>query len=658
MKLIITYLFVLVAFVSFGQVENGSGSEKKQTIKTIVGLQDSLSNTVKKIAGKGLSTNDFSTAYKNDVDANTMARHTHANQATLDATTASFLSADRAKLDGIAAGATENSTDAQLRDRSTHTGTQTSSTILDFNSAADARVVSGITGKENSITGGTTSQYWRGDKSFQTLDKTAVGLGNVDNTSDVNKPISTATQTAINAKQNTLNGTGFVKSTAGTITYDNSTYFPLTGGTLTGTTGNGFIGLPAQSADPTTPTTGVRLYANSTNGLSWIGANGFTRNFDGTANTANRSYTLQNASGTIPLLESSQTWTGLNGFSGNTIFASTSEDFGDKIRVDGTSLFSQLLTVGFRRINFSGSQALLAVSGNYNGTGDAQFYVSGAVSNDVQRLNIGYNTTGDFALLQATRMGVGNRNIVLNANGGNVLIGTTTDAGFRLDVNGTGRFTQGVNLATTSGNVGIGTTVAPVAKLQVEGQLDGGTNLASFTNSGTGRGLFVTRDVSLGQRPVVSFLQTKLDGATPALTIRQADPTQGAISINSDGSLSNYNFQVFGNGNITTSGNIGIGTVTPTSRLHTVGSQSATYVTTATALTLAEHRFVTVTAGVAITLPTASTVSGRFYTINARSTGVTISSYTNLAGTAGITTITNGTSITLISDGTNWQQVQ
>lgn len=54
------------------------------------------------------------------------------------------------------------------------------------------------------ITVGTASQYYRGDKTFQTLDKTAVGLANVDNTSDANKPVSTATQTALNAKQNTL----------------------------------------------------------------------------------------------------------------------------------------------------------------------------------------------------------------------------------------------------------------------------------------------------------------------------------------------------------------------------------------------------------------------------------------------------------------------
>lgn len=57
-----------------------------------------------------------------------------------------------------------------------------------------------LAGKEASIAAGTTAQYWRGDKSWQTLDKTAVGLANVDNTSDAGKPISTATQTALDAK--------------------------------------------------------------------------------------------------------------------------------------------------------------------------------------------------------------------------------------------------------------------------------------------------------------------------------------------------------------------------------------------------------------------------------------------------------------------------
>jgi nitrogen fixation protein len=45
-----------------------------------------------------------------------------------------------------------------------------------------------------------TSGTWKN----HALTKTDVGLGNVDNTSDANKPISTATQTALNAKENTI----------------------------------------------------------------------------------------------------------------------------------------------------------------------------------------------------------------------------------------------------------------------------------------------------------------------------------------------------------------------------------------------------------------------------------------------------------------------
>jgi hypothetical protein len=70
----------------------------------------------------------------------------------------------------------------------------------DLAGTADAPTVPGLAGKEPTITAGTTSQYFRGDKTFQTLDKTAVGLANVDNTSDANKPVSTAQQTALNLK--------------------------------------------------------------------------------------------------------------------------------------------------------------------------------------------------------------------------------------------------------------------------------------------------------------------------------------------------------------------------------------------------------------------------------------------------------------------------
>jgi hypothetical protein len=76
---------------------------------------------------------------------------------------------------------------------------------------------SGNIAVEPTITAGTTGQYYRGDKTFQTLDKTAVDLANVDNTSDANKPVSSATQTALNAKQDTLTLTTTGTSGAATL---------------------------------------------------------------------------------------------------------------------------------------------------------------------------------------------------------------------------------------------------------------------------------------------------------------------------------------------------------------------------------------------------------------------------------------------------------
>ena len=52
-------------------------------------------------------------------------------------------------------------------------------------------------------------------KSDMGLTKSDVGLANVDNTSDANKPVSTATQTALNAKAN-------VASTVSAVTYDSA----------------------------------------------------------------------------------------------------------------------------------------------------------------------------------------------------------------------------------------------------------------------------------------------------------------------------------------------------------------------------------------------------------------------------------------------------
>jgi len=131
--------------------------------------------------------------------------------------------------------------------------------------------------KENSITPGTTSQYFRGDKTFQTLDKSAVGLSNVDNTSDANKPISTATQTALNLK---ANDTDVVKLTGNQSISGIKTF---TGKIVASTTINGSIPCPvmtqtqrnafsASQGDCVYNTTSLEL--NVYDGTTWKSAGG------------------------------------------------------------------------------------------------------------------------------------------------------------------------------------------------------------------------------------------------------------------------------------------------------------------------------------------------------------------------------------------------
>ncbi|MFL9669752.1 phage tail fiber protein [Variovorax sp. AB1(2024)] len=79
----------------------------------------------------------------------------------------------------------------------------------DANKPISTATQTALNAKEGTIAVGTTAQYWRGDKSWQTLNATAVGLGNVTNTSDANKPVSTAQQTALNLKANLAGGTPF-----------------------------------------------------------------------------------------------------------------------------------------------------------------------------------------------------------------------------------------------------------------------------------------------------------------------------------------------------------------------------------------------------------------------------------------------------------------
>ena len=72
---------------------------------------------------------------------------------------------------------------------------------------ADAHMIPAITGLESALSSKTSSIDFAnhlGDTNPHNIDKSTVGLSNVDNTSDVSKPISALTQAALDNKENTL----------------------------------------------------------------------------------------------------------------------------------------------------------------------------------------------------------------------------------------------------------------------------------------------------------------------------------------------------------------------------------------------------------------------------------------------------------------------
>lgn len=80
-------------------------------------------------------------------------------------------SVDKVKLNGIATGATKNATDAELRNRATHTGTQAISTVSGLQTALDSKVdkVAGMGLSSNDFTSelkdkltGLEGTHWRG----------------------------------------------------------------------------------------------------------------------------------------------------------------------------------------------------------------------------------------------------------------------------------------------------------------------------------------------------------------------------------------------------------------------------------------------------------------------------------------------------------------
>ena len=117
-------------------------------------------------------------------------------------------------------------------------GTMAGETASDYSTTAVADTLYANISYE-----GTIDNHIADTNNPHSVTKSQVGLGNVDNTSDTDKPISTATQTALNSKQNTLTAGSGINISGSTI----SVAAPALTNTATGDDSITVLGSPTSS---------------------------------------------------------------------------------------------------------------------------------------------------------------------------------------------------------------------------------------------------------------------------------------------------------------------------------------------------------------------------------------------------------------------------
>jgi hypothetical protein len=440
--------------------------------------------------------------------------------------------ADRIKLDGIATGATANSSDATLLNRTNHTGTQAISTVTNLQTSLDAKAplasptFTGVPAAPTAAVGTNTTQiattaYVRGEVNalinaapgtLDTLDELAAALGD-----DANFAATVTTSLAAKA--------------------------PLASPALTGT--------------PTAPT------ASTGTNTTQIATTAFV-NASVTAGTASPTFTgvvtiPAGAVGAPSLTTTGDTNTGLWFPAADTVAVSTAGAERLRVRSNGITVINSDTNAG------TGVDYPLQVNGTASGV------APGAV---VSRWSAD-TTAPVYALAKSRGTAVGTRGIVADGDTlGQVIFrgddgtGWIGAAEIRAQVDGTpgtndmpGRLSflttaDGASAVTermridSSGNVGIGTTSTTANRVRIGGNVTGGTTAYQLQASATIQsdvsgtsGCFVTAPATAATAFTLSNLY-HFYATQPALGAGSAVTSQMGFHAGSSltGATNNYGF--------------------------------------------------------------------------------------------------------------------
>lgn len=449
---------------------------------------------VAKEAGKGLSSNDYTTAEKN-------------------------------KLAGIAIGATANSTDAQLRDRSTHTGTQAQNTVTGL--------VAALSEKSDTSHTHTTAKIsdWTAAWAARFAAQSTSGLTEGSNLYYTDARVGTYGDARYGRLESANSWT------------DNNTFGGSASPTHAVTLPQGAQWTSYNTADQTTNFERVRGYWNGPN-YSIVAERGGTGSgrsiYIGGSNTVILggtngafSVSVNGVNTQLGILRVSDGVSSANG-SQFSLLGTYSNTSGQANGFLAFPTINQSGTAGYRSIFVSPYEQSV-------GTGSKLL------------LDLGINSAANGAGTHTSRYNVDNQGNVF-ANG-YMLLGTTTNAGYKLDLNGTMRVTgQSTLNATSIASLDMaGSTTRNINRTRIISNDESAGITISSTNS-TGSVIFMAnggevarfsseRSLLVGRTTEVQSSILTLESTTrgflpPRMTTAQinaiASPAAGLVAYNTD----------------------------------------------------------------------------------------------------------------------------